>query len=353
MFRTGRPDSTTSAKGLAGRAAGFQAHKPKLLDQVRAAVQVRHYSRRTERVYLSWIRRFILFHGKRHPKDMGEREVEAYVAHLATAGRVSASTQRQALSAILFLYRNVLRRELKLEHMPRAKLPRRLPVVLTRNEVRAILDQLVRRQWLMGMLLYGAGLRLMECLRLRVKDIDFDGNQILVRRGKGGHDRRTVFPRCLQGPLREHLQKVKQQHQTDLEKGAGWVDLPFAIGRKYPNAGREWAWQWVFPATTRYRDRSTGQRRRHHYHESALQRAFKQAVDRSGIAKPASCHTLRHSFATHLLEDGKDIRTVQELLGHKDVSTTMIYTHVLNRGPGGVVSPADALPGPMRSDPES
>ena len=316
---------------------------PKLLDQLRTAIRVRHYSPRTERAYVSWVARFILFHKKRHPGQMGPREVERFVTHLATVNRVSSSTQRQALSAILFLYRNVLQIDLKLDRIPRAKIPKKLPVVLTRGEVRKILGQLSGPKWLMVMLLYGAGLRLLECARLRVKDIDFERNQIMVRAGKGNRDRATVLPQAVKVPLREHLRRVKKQHEADLARDSGWVELPFALARKHPNAGREWVWQWVFPATRKYQDRFTGQRRRHHLHESALQRAFKQALDRSGVPKRASCHTLRHSFAPHLLEDGKDIRTVQELLGHSDVKTTMIYTHVLGLGPGGVRSPADGL----------
>jgi len=316
---------------------------PKLLDQLRTAIRARHYSPRTERAYVSWVARFILFHKKRHPGQMGPREVERFVTHLATVRRVSSSTQRQALSAILFLYRNVLQIDLKLDRIPRAKIPKKLPVVLTRGEVRAILQQLSGRKWLMVMLLYGAGLRLLECARLRVKDIDFERNHVMVRAGKGCRDRATVLPQAVKAPLREHLRRVQKQHEADLAGGTGWVELPGALARKYPNAGRQWVWQWVFPATRKYRDRFTGQRRRHHLHESALQRAFKQALDRSGVPKRASCHTLRHSFATHLLEDGKDIRTVQELLGHSDVKTTMIYTHVLGLGPGGVRSPADGL----------
>ena len=274
---------------------------------------------------------------------MGAREVQCFVTHLATQRKVSSATQRQALSAILFLYRNVLEIDLELDRIPRAKIPKRLPVVLSRDEVRAILGQLSGRNWLMVMLLYGAGLRLLECASLRVKDLDFDRNQIVVRGGKGNRDRATVMPQAVKAPLREHLQTEKRQHESDLASDRGWVEMPFALAKKYPRAGRAWVWQWVFPATRWYRDSVTGQRRRHHYHESALQRAFKQALDRSGVPKAASCHTLRHSFATHLLEDGKDIRTVQELLGHADVKTTMIYTHVLGRGPGGVKSPADGL----------
>jgi integron integrase len=311
---------------------------------VREAIRLRRYSPRTEEAYLLWIRRFIVFHGKRHPSEMGEAEIARFLSNLAQKQRVSASTQNQALSAILFLYQVVLDRELNwLDGIVRAKATAQVPVVLTRDEVRTLLDRLDGPARLMACLLYGAGLRLLECARLRVKDVDFGANQIVVRCGKGGRDRRTMLPAGLKGPLQTHLATVRRQYEEDLGRGAGWVELPGGLHRKYPRAGREWPWQWVFPATRHYVDRTTGQRRRHHLHESVLQRAVKIAVLRAGISKPASCHTLRHSFATHLLESGYDIRTVQELLGHRDVRTTMIYTHVLNRGCLGVISPADAL----------
>jgi integron integrase len=266
---------------------------------------------------------------------------------LAVEARVSASTQNQALNALLFLYREVLNQELPaLEGVIRAKVSRRLPVVLTRQEVRAVLDQLHGTPRLMATLLYGAGFRLLECARLRIKDIDFTSNQIVVRSGKGDTDRITLLPSAIKPDLVRHLAAARQQHRDDLERGAGWVELPGGLARKYPTAGREWGWQWVFPATRIYIDRPTGQRRRHHLHESVLQRAVKEAVRRAGLTKPASCHTFRHSFATHLLEDGYDIRTVQELLGHRDLATTMIYTHVVNRGWGAVRSPADRLLNP-------
>jgi len=317
---------------------------PRLLDRVREAIRTRHYSRRTEECYVLWVKRFILFHGKRHPAHMGEAEVTQFVSSLAVRGRVSASTQNQALSAILFLYHTVLGRKLEwLDGIVRAKTVSRLPVVLSRQEVRAVIDRLDGLPWLMAGLLYGAGLRLLECARLRVKDVDPARNEIVVRQGKGGRDRRTMLPAGLGSHLVVHLESVRRQHEEDVRRGAGWVELPGAIARKYPNAGREWAWQWVFPATRTYVEPATGQRRRHHLHETVVQRAVRIAVIRSGIAKPASCHTFRHSFATHLLEDGYDIRTVQELLGHRDVRTTMIYTHVLNRGGRGVLSPADRL----------
>ena len=321
--------------------------KPRLLDRVRQALQARHGSRRTEKAYVAWIRRFIIFHGKRHPAEMGAAEITQFLTSLAVEGNVAASTQNQALSALLFLYRHVLEQELPwLDGVVRAKRAARLPVVLTREEVRAILRQLQGPPRLMAILLYGAGLRLLECAHLRVKDVDFAANQIVVRAGKGDRDRVTMLPGAVKADLARHLEFVKTQHETDLQRGAGWVELPWALARKYPNAGREWGWQWVFPATRIYVDRVTGQRRRHHLHESVLQRAVKDAVRAAGIPKRASCHTFRHSFATHLLEDGHDIRTVQELLGHRDVSTTMIYTHVLNRGPAGVRSPADRMLAP-------
>ena len=316
----------------------------KLLDLVREAIRTRHYSRRTERAYVQWTRRFILFHDRQHPARMGEEEIGRFLSALATRDKVSASTQNQALAALLFLFRDVLGRPLgDLEKVVRARPSLRLPVVLTRAEVRAVLDRLQGVPRLMATLLYGGGLRLLECARLRVKDVDFETHQIVVRAGKGNKDRVTLLPASLEEDLRRHLEKARELHQRDLGRGGGWVELPGSLGRKYPNAGREWGWQWVFPATRTYRDRVSGERRRHHLHESVLQRAVKRAVREAGLAKPATCHTFRHSFATHLLEDGYDIRTVQELLGHQDVTTTMIYTHVLNRGWGGVRSPADRL----------
>jgi integron integrase len=313
---------------------------------VRDALRARHYSRRTEEAYISWTRRYILFHGKRHPDEMGATEITQFLTSLAVQGKVAASTQNQATCALLFLYRQVLGQEVPwLDGLVHAKRPRRLPVVLTRDEVRALLGHLQGVPRLMALLLYGAGLRVPECARLRVKDIDFARNQIIVRAGKGDRDRVTILPAAVKADLARHLERVKRQFEQDLRRGAGWVELPGALMRKYPNAGREWGWQWVFPATRIYVDRVTGQRRRHHLHETVLQRAVRDAVRRVGIARHATCHTLRHSFATHLLEDGHDIRTIQELLGHRDVSTTMIYTHVLNRGPGAVRSPADRLTG--------
>jgi integron integrase len=324
----------------------YRSGSPKLLDRVRTALRTRHMSGRTEEAYIFWIRRYIVFHGRRHPATLGAEEVTQFLSNLAEAHRVSASTQNQALSALLFLYRHVLGVELPwLDGLVRAKRPAHIPVVLSREEVAAVLSRLVGAGWLMVALLYGAGLRLLECLELRVKDVDFARGEIVVRRGKGGRDRRTVFPAAVRSPLAAHLQEVRQQHEADLARGAGWVELPHALDRKYLNARREWGWQWVFPATRTYRDAESGQRRRHHFHESALQRVVRVAVIRAGIAKPAGCHTFRHSFATHLLESGYDIRTVQELLGHRDVRTTMIYTHVLNRGGLCVVSPIDAVVG--------
>lgn len=318
--------------------------KPKLLDRVRGAIQSRHFSRNTEDAYVAWIKRFIFFHGKRHPMELSEPEVTRFLTSLAVDSRVSASTQNQALSALLFLYREILQQPLPwLDKVVHAKRPTRLPVVLTREEVQAVLTRLQGTPRLMGTLLYGAGLRLLECCRLRVKDLDFASNQIIVREGKGDKDRVTLLPFATKADLARHVEAVRSQYERDLERGGGWVELPMALARKYPNAGREWPWQWVFPATRTYVHRETGHRRRHHLHESVLQRAVKEAVRRAGLSKPASCHTFRHSFATHLLEDGYDIRSVQELLGHADVSTTMIYTRVLNRGPGVVRSPADRL----------
>jgi len=318
--------------------------QPKLLDRVREANRLRHGSRSTEKSYVGWIRRFILFHGKRHPAEMGAPEVTQFLSALAVEGQVAASTQNQALSALLFLYRHVLHQDLPwLDDIVRARRPKHLPVVLTRDEVRAVISKLDGTPRLMATLLYGAGLRLLECVRLRVQDLDFAMNQIIVRDGKGAKDRVTVLPAVAKEPLTQHLLKVKRQHEADLIWGAGWVELPWALARKYPNAGREWPWQWIFPATRFYLHRATGQRRRHHLHETVLQRAVLEAARRARLGKRATPHTFRHSFATHLLENGRDIRTVQELLGHNDVSTTMIYTHVLNRGPSGVTSPADRV----------
>ena len=315
---------------------------PRLLDQVRAAIRARHYSPRTEAAYVGWIRRFILFHGKRHPRDMGEAEVVEFLSALATVGQVSASTQNQALGAIVFLYSEVLGTRLEwLAGIVRAKRPVRLPAVLSREEVAALLARLSGSVWLMSPLMYGSGLRLMEVAELRVKDVDVAGREIRVRDGKGRKDRVTVLPARIADAVVEHLVKVRTLHERDVAAGGGWVAVPDALSRKYANAGREWRWQWVFPATRTYVDRETGQRRRHHLHESVVQRAVRQAAREAGIAKIATCHTLRHSFATHLLDAGYDIRTIQELLGHRDVSTTMIYTHVLNRPGRGVRSPLD------------
>lgn len=315
---------------------------PRLLDELRARMRRLGLSLRTEEAYVGWVRRFILVNGKRHPREMGAREVEAFLSGLATRDRVAASTQNQALAALLFLYREVLALELPwMDNIRRAKKPLWLPTVLTREEVAALLAQMSGVTWLMAGLLYGAGLRLMECLRLRVQDVDFVRREITVRQGKGGKDRRTVLPAMVVDALQGQMAEARRLHARDLAAGFGAVWLPHALDRKYVNAAREWAWQYVFPAHVRNIDPHGGVERRHHLDETVLQRAVKAAVRRAGIAKPATCHTLRHSFATHLLEAGSDIRTVQELLGHADVSTTQIYTHVLNRGGSGVVSPLD------------
>jgi integron integrase len=317
---------------------------PRLLDQVRDRIRVKHYSIRTETQYLQWIRRFILFHDKRHPRDMGAAEVEAFLTHLAVEGRVAAATQNQALSALLFLYREVLGINLPwLDGVVRAKLPQRLPVVLTRREVSGLLDRMNGLHGMMARLLYGTGMRLMECVRLRVKDVDFEQGEIVVRDGKGAKDRVTMLPQSLIGPLQEHLRWRRQLFEDDKAKGRAAVYLPNALDKKYPNAETDWAWQYVFPAAGFSIDPRSGDERRHHVDEKALQRAVKKAVQASGIAKLATPHTFRHSFATHLLQSGYDIRTVQELLGHADVATTMIYTHVLNKGGRGVTSPLDAM----------
>ena len=316
--------------------------KPKLLDQVRAVIRLRHYSIRTEQTYLDWIKRFIRFSDRRHPRDLGAGEITAFLTHLAVEGRVAASTQNQALSALLFLYGQVLEVELpRLDDIVPARRSRRLPAVFTKEEARAVLAHLPSDYRLMGFLLYGAGLRLMECCRLRVKDVDFGRNQILVREAKGRQDRVTMLPASVAPALREHLERVRLLHRRELARGHGRVFLPGAYERKAAGAATAWAWQYVFPAPKASVDPRGGEVRRHHLGEKNLQNAVKTAIHRAGIAKAASCHTFRHSFATHLLEDGADIRTVQELLGHRDVATTMIYTHVLNRPGLGVKSPVD------------
>jgi integron integrase len=317
-------------------------HKPKLLDLVRDVIRRKHYSIRTEQAYADWIKRFIIYHNKRHPAEMAEEEVAQFLTHLARDLNVAASTQNQALSALLFLYKEVLKQEIGwLEKVERARKPAKLPVVLTRSEVKEIFAHLHGTPKLMAGLLYGSGMRLMECVRLRVKDIDFAYAHILVRDGKGGKDRVTMLPIHCAPRLQRHLQKIKAQHEEDLEASFGSVYLPNALERKYPKAPWEWPWQYVFPSSRLSVDPRSGRRRRHHIEESSLQLAVKRAVRAAGLGKPATCHTLRHSFATHLLENGSDIRTVQELLGHKDVSTTMIYTHVLNKPGISVKSPLD------------
>lgn len=329
---------------LAGGKPPAPQRQPRLMDQMRNEMRSRHYSRRTVETYCAWARRFIFFHKLRHPKDMGEAEINKFLSCLAIEGKISASTQNQALSALLFLYRNILKRDLdSLGDVVRARRTKRLPVVMTREEVRAVMCRLDGQVWLMACLMYGAGLRLNECLCLRVQDVDFGGNQITVRSGKGGKDRVTMLPEAAKQPLIGHLRLVKAIHDRDLADGYGRVLLPDALEHKYINAAHEWGWQFVFPQKHRWVDRRTRVQGRHHVDETIPQKAVARAVRDAGIVKRATCHTLRHSFATHLLENGYDIRTVQELLGHKDVRTTMVYTHVLNRGGKGVRSPMDAV----------
>ena len=330
------------------KAAGFSSDgvvpnpKARLLDQVREVIRVKHYSIRTEEAYVQWIKRFIFFHGKRHPREMGPMEIEAFLTDLAVRGKVAASTQNQALNALVFLYKEVLHIEPGEFSAVRAKRPERLPVVLTKAEASKLLAAMKPGTiGLMVRLLYGTGMRLMECVRLRVKDVMFEENQIAVRDGKGAKDRVTMLPSSVKAELETHLERVQLLHQSDLKTGGGEVYLPDALARKYPQAAREWGWQYVFPAVQLSRDPRSGRMRRHHASETSLQRALKEAVRLAGITKPASCHSLRHSFATRLLESGYDIRTVQELLGHKDVSTTQIYTHVMQKPGLGVRSPLD------------
>jgi integron integrase len=320
------------------------ANPPRLLEQVREIIRLKHYSIRTEQTYLHWIKRYILFHAKRHPREMGAPELTAFLSHLAIKGNVAAATQNLALNAVLFLYREVLKIELPwLTDVQRAKKPERLPLVFTRDEVKRLLAQLDGTRWLLIALIYGGGLRLLECARLRVKDVDFHYSQLIIRDGKGQKDRVTTLPDLLREPLRQHMTRVKERHLQDIAEGYGRVYLPNALDRKYPQADREWGWQYVFPAANRSVDPRSKVERRHHVSESAIQKAVKNAIRKASIIKPGSVHTLRHSFATHMLESGADIRTVQELLGHKDVSTTMIYTHVLQKGGKGATSPLDRL----------
>lgn len=317
---------------------------PKLLDRMRSELRMRHMSLRTERAYVEWARRFILFHHRRHPKEMGGQEVTAFLSYLAMERRVSASTQNQAKAALLFLYKRVLGVDLPwLDEVVQAKRTRRLPVVLSPQEVRTLLDRMEGTMGLVAELLYGTGMRVLEALRLRVKDLDFDLRTITVREGKGGKDRVTILPERLVAPLRAHLERVRALHAQDLAEGFGEATLPDALSVKYRGAGRQWSWQWVFPSVQRSMDPRTGVIRRHHLHLESVQKALRKAARAADLAKPVSPHVLRHAFATHLLMAGHDIRTIQELLGHKEVETTMIYTHVLNRGGRGVLSPLDRL----------
>ena len=332
------PAEVRDKPGLGGKIP----HVPKLLDQVRDVLRMKHYSLRTEQAYVNWIKRYILFHDKRHPAEMGEAEIRSFISDLASKKLVAASTQTVALSALLFLYRNVLKKEQPfIEGIERAKRPERLPVVFTKDEVTEILLRPDGFPYLIAGWLYGSGLRLMDALRLRVKDIDFERNEIVVREGKGAKDRVTMLPGAIKRKLQDHLARVQLLHKDDLLSGGGEVYLPYALDRKFTNAAKEWKWQYIFPAAKASVDPRSGRKRRHHFSEDSIHRAVKRAISQAGIPKHGSSHTFRHSFATHLLENGYDIRTVQELLGHKDVRTTMIYTHVLNKGGRGVRSPLD------------
>jgi len=317
--------------------------KPKLLDQVRITIRTKHYSKRTEESYVYWIKKFVLFHNKCHPKDMGEHEINEFISHLAVKEHVSASTQNQALCGIIFLYKHIIKKEIGDLKFTWAKKPKKVPVVLTKQEIGLLFDHLVGVSRLMAFLIYGAGLRLRECLQLRVQDIDFGYKQITIHDAKGAKDRVTILPENLIDPLRAHIKKVKRLHEKDTSQGYGSVALPYALEKKYPNAANTFDWQWIFPAPNISRDPRSGIKRRHHQGEWMIQRAIREAKLKAGIIKRVGCHSLRHSFATHLLEDGYDIRTIQELLGHKNLNTTMIYTHVLNKGGRGIRSPVDFL----------
>ena len=344
--RRGRGATRVSHKASAISAAEKLRwrRRPRLIEELRQALRSKHYSRRTEQSYCGWVKRFLRFNRMQHPDRMGEAEINAFLSHLALRRKVSASTQNQALSAILFLYRGVLRKEIRsLGDLIRARRPKHLPVVMTRDEVADVLSHLEDQVWLMCSLMYGAGLRLTECVELRVQDVDFGANQIVVRSGKGFKDRVTVLPQAVKHALLDHLVDVRRVHERDVAEGYGRIVLPYALARKYPRASREWRWQYVFPQKNRWVNRQTGDQGRHHMDESIVQKALRAAVSETRLTKRVSCHVLRHSFATHLLEDGYDIRTVQELLGHKDVRTTMVYTHVLNRGAKGVRSPIDSI----------
>jgi integron integrase len=338
------PAGHDQGEAASGGARGPGSEPPRLMEQMHRAARARRYSPRTEQAYCRWVERYVRFHHMRHPAEMGAEEVNEFLTHLAVTEHVSASTQTQALSGLLFLYRAVFGVELgDLGEVIRAREPARLPVVMTREEVRAVLGELDGQYWLMASLLYGTGMRLMECMRLRVADLELERNEITVRNGKGGKDRVTMLPKSLKPAIKEQLREAKRVHRQDLADGWGRVMLPDALARKYPHAAISWGWQWVFPQSRRWYDRTTGDQGRHHVHQTRLQREVTEAARRTGIPKHVGCHTFRHSFATHLLESGYDIRTIQELLGHSNVKTTMIYTHVLNAGGHGVRSPLDGL----------